>query len=229
MSWDKVLYKHQQQVRYCCVFLFGERTSWSSIMLPLRGMRLSLQSIVSKKIILILQTQHFFKVMSPWTTMVALQPKAQEGPQSLLLCGYPGTTGYGGGWGMVRAPFPDSFLQTFPFWYFHRLLSCQSQGTCYPFVPATTCFLFVLIFDRRCTAVGTCPEEAWRALWKPTNFSENLTPSSKTNATVIISRRWHCYQSGLSFPATKPTDLKVPSSSLQKEVVLILFSNKNFC
>lgn len=79
MSWDKVLSKHRQQFRYCCVLLFWERTSWSSILLPLRGMRLSLQSIVSKKIIPILQTQHFFKVMSPWATMADLQPKAQEG------------------------------------------------------------------------------------------------------------------------------------------------------
>lgn len=136
-------------------------------------------------------------------------------------------TGEAGAWWGVS--FLDSFLQTFPFWYFHLLLSCQSQVTCYPFLLATTCFLFVLMFDRRCTAVGTCPEEAWRTLWKPTNFSENLTPSSKSNATVIISRRWHCFQSGLSFPTTKPIDLEVPSSSLQKEVALILFSNTKFC
>lgn len=159
MSWEKVLSKHRQQFRYCCVLLFWERTSWPSILPLLRETRLSLQSIVSKKIIQILQTQHFFKVTSPWATMTDLQPKAQVGPQSLLLCGYPHLTGYRGGWGMVRAPFPDSFLQTFPFWYFHFLLSCQNQVTCYPFLPATTCFLFVLIFERRGTAVGMCPEK----------------------------------------------------------------------
>lgn len=226
MSWDKVLSKHQQQFRYCCVLLFWERISWSSILLPLRGMQLSLQSIVSKKIMPILQTQHFFKVMSPWATMAGLQPKAQEGlalwippPQWLL-----GRLGHG-----EECLFLTVFFRLSLSYIFIFCCLAKAKSLDYPFLLATTCFLFVLMFDRRCTAVGTCPEEAWRTLWKPTNFSENLTPSSKSNATVIISRRWRCFQSGLSFPTTKPIDLKVSSSSLQKEVALILFSNTKFC